>query len=221
MAPYLAGSDRLPVLDVGAGTGVFALAFAFWFEREVIGVEPSVEMRRLAETERSHPRVRYLAGDAASVPLPDSSCDAAWLSTVVHHVPDLPACAAEMRRLVSPPGKVLIRSAFPGRLDRIALFRYFPVAKKVAESFPTLDSVVAAFGTAGFERERLLAVPQRSAPNLREFRKRLDETRAADSTLSRISDDDFLQGVEAVDRDLARGPADEPVVDWLDLLVLG
>ena len=38
-----------------------------------------------------------VGGDAARIPLADRSVDAAWLSTVIHHVPDLTAAARELR----------------------------------------------------------------------------------------------------------------------------
>jgi predicted RNA methylase len=34
------------VLDLGAGTGLFAAAIASWFDAEVVAVEPSAGMRR-------------------------------------------------------------------------------------------------------------------------------------------------------------------------------
>jgi SAM-dependent methyltransferase len=47
---------------------------------------------------------------------------AAWLSVVVHHLADLPAAAEELRRVLVPGGRVLIRGAFPGRHQHLTLF---------------------------------------------------------------------------------------------------
>jgi ubiquinone/menaquinone biosynthesis C-methylase UbiE len=111
------------VLDLGAGTGMWARAFTDWHDNvEVIAVEPSEAMRARC----LYPQV--LAGDAGAIPLDDNSVDAAWLSTVIHHVPDLTAAARELRRVVRPGGPVLIRSAFAGRHEAITLFRFFPEA---------------------------------------------------------------------------------------------
>src|SRR5262245_18668080 len=81
------------LLDLGAGTGSWARAFTDWYQNiVVIAVEPSEAMRARCP----HPQV--LGGDAAHLPLADGSVDAAWLSTVIHHVPDLTAAARELRR---------------------------------------------------------------------------------------------------------------------------
>src|SRR5213076_2779388 len=39
------------------------------------------------------PAVRALDGEATALSLPDDSADAAWLSLVIHHIPDLEAAA--------------------------------------------------------------------------------------------------------------------------------
>jgi ubiquinone/menaquinone biosynthesis C-methylase UbiE len=220
LSPYLTRSNQRPVLDLGSGTGLFTYALAVWFDRDVVGVEPSEEMRRQAERHRSHPRIIYLAGRAADMPLGDSSCDVAWLSTVIHHIPDLEACATELRRVLRPGARILIRSAFPGRLDRIALFRYFPAAMQVAERFPSVETVTRAFAPVGFEVESLESIPQESAPSLRAFGARIDAQRRADSTLTPLTDEEFHNGMETLERALRQDTAGDPVVDWLDLLVL-
>ena len=129
LARYLPPESGLPVLDLGAGTGLFAVALAEWFGVDVIAVEPAAAMRREALRKRPHPRVTYLAGHAAAIPVGDGQCGSAWLSTVIHHIPDLGACARELRRVLHPGERVLIRGAFPGRLDGITLFRFFPEAR--------------------------------------------------------------------------------------------
>src|SRR6185295_5361139 len=101
-ARYLPPSAGLPVVDIGSGTGVFAEAFANWFGCEVIGVEPSDGMRAEAKANRPHALVRYLEGDATALPLQDASGGAGWLSTVIHHIRDLPAAAREVRRVLVP-----------------------------------------------------------------------------------------------------------------------
>ena len=78
-----------PLLDVGAGTGRFARAFAEWFALDVVAVEPSAGMRHEARRLNAHPRVSCVAGWAEALPVRGGSCAAAWLSTVIHHVADL------------------------------------------------------------------------------------------------------------------------------------
>ena len=120
---------RSPVLDLGAGTGQFAAAIAGWFGVEVVAVEPSEGMRAQAARAHPHPAVRWVAGRGERLPLREGFFAWAWVSTVVHHLDDLDAAAAELGRVLRPGGVVLVRQAFPGRMEHINLYeRFFPAA---------------------------------------------------------------------------------------------
>jgi SAM-dependent methyltransferase len=208
VAKYVHPGMRL--LDLGAGTGMWATAFIDWFGLDVVAVEPSASMR--ART--SHPRT--VGGDASAIPLRDGAVDAAWLSTMVHHVPDLPAAAVELRRVVRPGAPVLIRSAFAGRHDRITLFRYFPEAIDVLDTYPSVGDVRAAFAAGGFGFVGLQAVPQITASSLQDAVAAM--SRDAHTPLKLISDDAYAAGLARMYA--AAAIATGPVIDSLDLLVL-
>ena len=215
--PYLSSLDA-PVLDIGSGTGIWSLLFAQWFDLDVVAVEPSEGMRSQAQKKRAHDRVRYAGGEAEHLPLRDESCAAAWMSTVVHHVPDLRRAAREIRRVLVPGGPVLIRNAFSGRHDGVVWTRFFPAALRIAESrHPKIDAVVEAFEVAGFEREALRSVSETSAASPQDYISRI-ETRS-DSTLTLISDEEFERGLAELRRAAESSPA-RPVRTTLDLLVL-
>jgi ubiquinone/menaquinone biosynthesis C-methylase UbiE len=211
--------EHARILDLGAGTGVFADAFARWFGASVVAVEPASAMLAEALRLRPHPRVAYVGGTATAIPVADASCHAAWLSTMIHHVPDLPACARDVRRVLRPGAAVLIRGSFPGRHEQITLFRYFPGASHVASTFPTVEATIAAFEAAGFAFQSLGAVPQASAPSLAAFAEGVRLRRHADTTLAPLSEDEIAAGLRAIDADAAAVPP-APVIDYLDLLVL-
>ncbi|WP_431944215.1 class I SAM-dependent methyltransferase [Micromonospora marina] len=208
---HLTPRPGMRLLDLGAGTGSWAHSFTAWFSGvEVIAVEPSAAMRaRCAFTP-------LVAGDAARIPLADDSADGAWLSTVVHHVPDLAAAAYELRRVLRPGAPVLIRSAFAGRHEAITLFDYFPEAIRVLDTYPGIADVEAAFAAAGFATAAVEQVPQVTAPSLREAAAGL--RREAHTPLQLITDAEYAAGVQRI-REAAR-TVDGPVVDALDLLVL-
>jgi ubiquinone/menaquinone biosynthesis C-methylase UbiE len=104
LAAYLPPASGLPVLDLGAGTGLYAAAIAQWFDTAVLALEPSGGMRNQARTTRAHRRVAYIGGRGEQVPLRDGCCDSAWLSTVLHHLSDPAGCAGELRRWFAPVG---------------------------------------------------------------------------------------------------------------------
>ena len=228
----------MTVLDVGAGTGGFATALHDWFGVHVVAVEPAEAMRALipvipaapqnstapqspaAPRDPAAPAARPTAGIVAvegradALPLPDGSADAAWLGSVLHHIPDLPAAARELRRALRPGAPVLIRNVFPGRAAGDLRVRFFPETAHDIATYPTVDEVCAAFAGAGFVRRSLTAVPQRSAANLGEYAERL--RREADSKLRALADDDFARGMARL---RAADPA-APATSWMDLLVL-
>jgi hypothetical protein len=137
---------------------------------------------------------------------------------VIHHIPDLAAAAREVRRVLAPGASVLVRSAFPGRTAGIGLFRYFPEAAEVVESFPSIEQVERDFGATGFELQSVAAIPQVTVGSLREFRERV--ALRADTTLRGISDEAFAAGLGRLDAAIRGGEPDGPLVDYLDLVVL-
>jgi ubiquinone/menaquinone biosynthesis C-methylase UbiE len=216
IAPHLPERTPLVGLDVGCGTGRFTSKLAEWFKAEIVGVDPAVEMLRVANSHGYHQGVTYVLGQAESLPLSASSFDFAWLSTVIHHV-DLAVVARELRRVLKPESRVLIRSWFPGRGD-VTHFHYFPRAREIAETFPTVEAVVEVFGVEGFEQTSLDSVAQVSAPSLRAFRERV-KTRA-DTTLLALTDAEFDEGMRALDAEAAAETDPRPVISYLDLMVL-
>jgi SAM-dependent methyltransferase len=217
---HLRPSPGMTVADIGAGTGAFAAAFADWFGLDVIAVEPSAAMR--AQIPR-RPDIRVLDGSAAALPLADNSADAAWLSTVIHHIADLDAAAREIRRVLRPGAPVLIRQPFPGRAGRIELVRWFPEAARTIDTYPTVEEACRAFGAVGFGRDALEQVPQTDLISLAELLDQADTFRRADTTMRGLTDEEFLRGKERLRRAAQRaGQAanPQPRISWLDLLVL-
>jgi ubiquinone/menaquinone biosynthesis C-methylase UbiE len=210
----------MTVADIGAGTGVFAAAFSDWFGLSVLAVEPSAAMR--AQIPR-RPDIRVLEGDAGALPVPDSSADAAWMSLMIHHIPDLEAAAREIRRVLRPGAPVLIRQGFPDRPDRIELHRWFPEAARTASTFPSAEQTCQAFATAGFRRDALEQVPETYTTSLTEFLDRADTFRRASTVMRDLTEEEFLRGKERLRRaaqDAEQTPRPEPRTNWLDLLVL-
>ena len=225
---HLRPSQGMTLVDVGAGTGQFASAFADWFGIGVIAVEPSAAMRdRITRTSS----VQVLEGGATALPLAEGSADAAWLSLVLHHIPDLGAAAREIRRVLRPGAPVLIRQGFPDRYepsgplrhDSIELIRWFPETARIADTFPSLADTCEAFAAAGFRQEALEQVCETRPTSLADFLGEVDMLRHADTTLRALTEEEFLRGKERLRhavREAERTGEPEPRSNWLDLLVL-
>ena len=225
---HLRPSRGMTLVDIGAGTGAFAAAFSDWFDLSVLAVEPSAAMRD--QVPRT-PAIQVLEGHASALPLPDASADAAWLSLVLHHIPDLRIAAHEIRRVLRPGAPVLIRQGFPDRyepagplqLDRIELVRWFPETARTIASFPSLTDTCNAFAAAGFHQDALEQVRETYPTSLADFLGQVDTFRHADTTIRHLTEDEFLRGKERLRRAVrqAEDTANpETRSNWLDLLVL-
>jgi len=225
---HLRPSQGMTLVDIGAGTGAFASAFGDWFDLSVLAVEPSAAMR--AQIPRT-PAIQVFEGDASALSLPDESADAAWLSLVIHHVPDLGAAAHEIRRVLRPGAPVLIRQGFPDRyepsgnlrLDSIELVRWFPETARTAGTFPSLEYTCKAFAAAGFRQDALEQVRETHPGSLADFLGQVDTFRDADTTMRELTEEEFLRGKERLRRAIRQAEDTgnpEPRSNWLDLLVL-
>jgi ubiquinone/menaquinone biosynthesis C-methylase UbiE len=213
----------MTVVDIGAGTGAFAGTFSDWFGLSVLAVEPSAAMR--AQIPR-RPGIRVLEGDASSLPLPDRSADGAWLSTVIHHIPDLDAAAREIRRVLRPGAPVIIRQGFPGRGDWPSTWwvhHWFPETTRAVDTWPTVEQTCQAFAAAGFSRDALEQVPETYRTSLADFLAQADTFRRADSPMRTLTEEEFLRGKERLRQAVQNaGKTGSPQArtSWLDLLVL-
>jgi ubiquinone/menaquinone biosynthesis C-methylase UbiE len=218
LADYLPTASGLPVLDLGAGTGLFAAAIAHWFDTTVIALEPSDGMRQAARQRRADPRIAYVGGVGERLPLHDRACDSAWLSTVIHHLDDLDATATELRRVLRPGGCVLIRSAFPDRVQPAAGVEFWPGTWALLARFPSSQHTIATFTAAGFSFQHLERVTDLLASSLRDYWQRARVR--ADSLLRQLPDQEFAEGLRRLERAAASETNPTPRFRPLDLLVL-
>lgn len=102
------------VLDVGAGTGLLALE-----ARQRVGGPGTVvaldvshdslrECWRTAEATSNAAPIRFVVGDALSLPLPDGCVDALLTRSVLIYVVDKKTAACEFYRVLRPGGRVSV-----------------------------------------------------------------------------------------------------------------
>jgi ubiquinone/menaquinone biosynthesis C-methylase UbiE len=133
----VAGLDLRPgqrVLDVGCGTGTFAIMLAAAAPgAAVVGVDvdPRILARARNKAARAGAAVEWVLGSALDLPFPASSFDRVTSSLMLHHLttPEKRTALASIRRVLRPGGALHVadfgrpRSAYT-RLAA-ALFRHF------------------------------------------------------------------------------------------------
>lgn len=105
------------VLEVGPGTGYYALPVARWLEPggtlDVLDVQQEMldhTMRGAGEGGIGN--ITPAQGDARALPYPDGAFDAAFLVTVLGEVPDQDGALRELRRVLKPEGRLVVGELF-------------------------------------------------------------------------------------------------------------
>ncbi|MFF7250735.1 class I SAM-dependent methyltransferase [Embleya sp. NPDC055664] len=210
------------IIEVGAGTGMFAAAMARWITGStVLAVEPSEPMLSEARRHHPHPAVQYASGSAECLPAPADAFDMALLSRVIHHLPDRPAAVRELARVLRAGGTVIVRTTFKERLDAV-VYDYWPRLRAVdAHRFPGEEEVAAEFAAAGFAFRGTTSFAQPVTRNLRDYHARM--ATQPQSKFAHLTTEQFHEGLERLARAAESEPLDQPlsVTERYDVAVFG
>jgi SAM-dependent methyltransferase len=216
----LAGAPGPALLDVGGGTGNYALALA----RE--GWQPVVLDRPPAMLEHAAAKgLATLRGDATALALPDESYDAVMLVSMLHHVDDRARALAEARRVLRAGGRLAVMLFTREDIAADASGDYFPSSRVwMEQTHPTLHELLDALPSA--RRIPLLyedAIDGSVAALLAQPELLLDPARRAQTSfferMQRDHPDELRAGLQRLESDLQAGrarrsPGGASVIAW-------
>jgi SAM-dependent methyltransferase len=104
---WLGAHEGTSWLDVGCGTGALAASIAAGTAPAcVVAIDRSADFVAHAGGELDDPRIVFLVGDAASLPLVAGRTDMVVSGLVLNFLPDASSAVAEWRRVARPGGTV-------------------------------------------------------------------------------------------------------------------
>lgn len=204
-------------MDVGAGTGRFTRVLGDALQAPVIAVERSSGMIR--EREVTDPaRARFVCAAAEALPFRTALADVVMVSMAYHQFGDRQAAVTEIRRVLRPGGRALVRTPVRETLGDLEWLGFFPEALAIdRERIPARDTIDATFRTAGFRTRSHAVVRQTIAAGREEYRERV--RRRAFSTLRMIPDDVFARRLAEFDAYCRAVASGGPITEPIDFFV--
>ncbi len=189
------------VLDIGCGTGRFAVTIVQYHACQVVGVDPSPGMLERARGKCPN-QARWLLGRAEAVPFADGTFDACLASQVVHHFENKQQALCELYRVLRPGGRLGIRYSSHAQLSTFLDYRFFPSALSIdLARVPDLPVLREMLRNAGFDRIEEHIVYQQFFTSASDYIHKLQHQYA--SVLRLIPREEYLQGLERASRFLS------------------
>lgn len=189
------------VLDIGCGTGNYAMAVHEAVGCHCWGIDPSIEMLALAAPESTS--VHFQLGGAEELDFDDGSLDFVFSVDVVHHIVDHFNAFREARRVLDSGGRICTVTDSEWIIrNRLPLAAYFPDTIEVDlaryPSLATLKQVMAQVGFVAIDHQTV-HLPYQTT-DIQIYRDK------AFSCLHFIPDDVFRDGIASMEQDSRHGP---------------
>jgi ubiquinone/menaquinone biosynthesis C-methylase UbiE len=156
------------VLEVGIGSGLNLAHYDRERVSALIGLEPSPEMRRIAErrARAAGIDVQWLGLEAERIPLPDRSIDSIVVTYTLCTIDDAAAALCEMRRVLAPGGALLFSEHGRAPDPKVARIqdRLTPYWQRIGGGCRLNRDIPALLGAAGFELAELETMYLPGAP---------------------------------------------------------
>ena len=195
------------LLDLGCGTGRFAIPIAKNLGFKVTGADYSKEMLDKAREKDTAGLVKWDIQDAQNLSYPVDSYDIVFMSHVLHHCEDPDKVIRECYRILTKRGVILVRHGSMEQIQNDVEHTFFPEAlavdkARIYTSFKLEDSLK----NAGFLNITSEEVLQQTFVSAKEHLERVQMKNT--STLTMIPQDAFERGVRRLEEYITTHPND-------------
>lgn len=200
----------IDALDLGCGTGRFALPMAARLGLRVTGADASEGMLAKARAKDADGLVEWDVQDACALGYPPGRFGLVLLSHILHHLDSPPSALREVARVLRPGGVALVRYGGREQIRDDVVHRFFPEARELDERrTPTVGQTEEWLHGCGFRDVQTEEIAQRTCESVAE-RVRLVRARST-SVLTMIPEQAFEHGLRALQAYAEEHPSDE----WL------
>jgi ubiquinone/menaquinone biosynthesis C-methylase UbiE len=199
---YMPSSPGVRIIDIGCGTGRYALVLASATEAQIFATDLSRAMLEKSQEKDNARDVSWFLSDASRMPFAGERFDVALLFLVLHVVKDSKKALQEAYRILRPGGHCLILTHSHSQLDRQTVFCFFPEARKLNKrrmlSLTKLKELVEEIGFHHLRTEEFVEAVTYSRDAF------LERVRSKPNTsLRSMKDADFQRRYEALEAAVA------------------
>ena len=143
-------SDSL-ILDLGCGTGNYALRLEEETFGGVYGLDPSIEMLKVGRLKSRNGQIGWMCGVAEFIPSRDGTFDCVFSSQVWHHIQSKLKAAEECYRVLKCDSPLIIRTVSHDQWREATICDFFPeILPNEIEVYPSMMEFEEYLGKAGF-----------------------------------------------------------------------
>jgi ubiquinone/menaquinone biosynthesis C-methylase UbiE len=144
------------ILDFGCGTGNYLKQLMSDYEIEPYGIEPSEEMRRIAQSKIYEHNVK--SGDHNHIPFPKMNFDKIYCIDVIHHIRNIDDLFRNLLDVASFKAQLCICTEAPQQLDEKYWSKYFSSISRIdRERFHTIDKIIDVGISSGWTHKEILS----------------------------------------------------------------
>jgi len=142
---------RSSILDLGCGTGNYAIELKRKSRALVYGLDPSDELIEVGRKKELGDKINWCVGVAEALPFASDVFGCVFASQVWHHIKDKQKAAEECYRVLKCGAPLIVKTFSHEQLMRMKIFEFFPeTLPHQLEVFPSINELTDCLERAGF-----------------------------------------------------------------------